>query len=285
MWDSKSSVKTEAYAGQSNYIEITGLKIFARHGVLPEEKAEGQDFYVNARLYYDMAKPGQSDRLEDALDYAEVCAYMDSVFTQKTFDLIEAAGDWLCRKVLRRFSLLTGMELTLEKPHAPIGLPFANVSVNMGFWWHKVYLSVGSNLGNSRMLIAAGIEELKSCPNIRNVSVTKLIATKPYGPVEQPDFLNGCVELETLFDPEELLAFLHEVEAHADRKREVHWGPRTLDMDIIFYDKLVYESGDLVIPHIDMEHREFVLKPLAQLCPNYRHPVLQKTVGQLLQEL
>ena len=67
--------------------------------------------------------------------------------------------------------------------------------------------------------------------------------------------------------------------------RIIHWGPRTLDLDIIFYDKLVYEDENLIIPHIDMQNRDFVLKPLAELCPNYRHPVFGKTVSQLLGEL
>ena len=71
---------------------------------------------------------------------------------------------------------------------------------------------------------------------------------------------------------------------HAGRERTVIWGPRTLDLDIIFYDREEYESKDLVIPHVDMQNRLFVLKPLEELCPNYRHPILGKTVRELLKE-
>lgn len=78
---------------------------------------------------------------------------------------------------------------------------------------------------------------------------------------------------------------LHRVEALADRKRTVHWGPRTLDLDILFYDKMVYESDTLIIPHVDMENRYFVLKPLSELIPNFRHPILNKTITQLLTAL
>lgn len=72
---------------------------------------------------------------------------------------------------------------------------------------------------------------------------------------------------------------------HANRERIIHWGPRTLDLDIIFYDKLVYEDENLIIPHVDMENRDFVLKPLMELCPNYRHPVTGQTVSQMLAAL
>ena len=88
-----------------------------------------------------------------------------------------------------------------------------------------------------------------------------------------------------MLNQEELLELLHRIEAEADRKRLIVWGPRTLDMDIVFFDKLVYESEDLIIPHVDMQNRLFVLEPLSELCPNYRHPILGKTVTQLRDEL
>ena len=127
--------------------------------------------------------------------------------------------------------------------------------------------------------------DLAAVKEIKEVRVSELLVTKPYGGVEQDDFVNGAIALKTLLSPQELLEKLHEIEQHANRERIIHWGPRTLDLDIIFYDKLVYEDEDLIIPHIDMQNRDFVLKPLAELCPNYRHPVFGKTVSQLLGEL
>ena len=264
-----------------DYIKITGLKIFAHHGVLEKEKADGQDFFLNAKLFYDMKAPGNSDDLNQALNYADACQYMTEVFAKTGYDLIEAAAEHLCTEMMLHYPMLQKIELELCKPHAPIGLPFENVSVNMTRGWHTAYLAVGSNMGDSRKLIREGIEKIKAHRLIRNVKTSELLVTKPYGPVEQDDFLNGCMQIETLLDPEDLLAFLHEIEAQADRKREIHWGPRTLDLDIIFYDKLVYESEDLIIPHVDMHNRMFVLEPLMQLCPNYRHPLLQLTVEQM----
>ena len=265
-----------------DYIKISNLKIFAYHGVFDEEKKNGQDFYVNAKLYLNLHTPGKSDDLRDSLNYGEVCHFMTDIFTEKSFDLIEAACENLCQRLLLEYERLEAVELELQKPHAPIGLPFENVSVTMYRQWHRAYLSFGSNMGDREKLIRDGIERLKNHPLIRNIKVSNLITTKPYGPVEQDDFLNGCLALDTLLDQEELLELFHKIEAEADRKRLIVWGPRTLDMDIVFFDKLVYESEDLVIPHVDMQNRLFVLEPLAELCPNYRHPVLGLTVSQML---
>ena len=115
--------------------------------------------------------------------------------------------------------------------------------------------------------------------------VSGYLVTEPYGGVEQDEFLNGVLKLRTLLTPEELLDRLHELEAAANRERIIHWGPRTLDLDILFYDNEIIDTPDLHIPHIDMENRDFVLKPMDEIAPYYRHPVLNKTIHQLLNEL
>ena len=89
----------------------------------------------------------------------------------------------------------------------------------------------------------------------------------------------------TTLDPEELLDLTSGIENDCHRKRTVRWGPRTLDLDILLYDDLVHESSDLIIPHVDMENRDFVLRPMCELNPNLRHPVLKKTMKQLLDSL
>ena len=140
-------------------------------------------------------------------------------------------------------------------------------------------------MGDSREHIAKALGQLKNSKDIRVEKVSELLETLPYGVVEQDNFVNGIFEIRTLLAPEELLQELHRIEQMEGRERKLHWGPRTLDLDIIFYDDLVYDSEDLMIPHIDMENRYFVLKPLSELAPNFRHPITHKTVAQMLAEL
>lgn len=148
----------------------------------------------------------------------------------------------------------------------------------------RVFIAIGSNLGDREeniidainLLIANGVD-------VKNIS--SIIETKPYGNVKQPDFLNCVVDAYTALPPRMLLETLKAIEKQLGRTRTIHWGPRTIDLDIIFYDELVIDTPDLKIPHPDMQNRIFVLEPLNQLAPNFVHPVLNKTVRELLVEL
>lgn len=265
-------------------IKIQNLEVFGKHGVFQEENTLGQKFLLNAVLYTDVRKAGMSDELADSIHYGDICHYMTDFMRNHTFKLIESAAEHLAEALLLNIKHLKAIDLEIKKPWAPIGLPIETVSVEIHRTWHDVCLSIGSNLGDRRKNLEFGIGQLRQMPSARNVRVSTFIETQPYGMTDQPEFLNGAVRFDTLSEPEELLKKLHEIEAAANRERTIHWGPRTLDLDIIFWDDLIYESDDLMIPHTDMQNRDFVLRPLAQLCPGKVHPVLGKTVLQMLQE-
>lgn len=266
-------------------IRIERLEVFAHHGVYPEETKEGQTFFVDAALYTDVRRAGRSDALEDSTNYGDVCYFITDWMKENTCKLLEAVAERLSRAILLRYPLIAAVELEIRKPEAPIRLPFGCVSVKVRRGWHRVYAALGSNMGDRRAYLDGAVEALKAVPEIRVTKVSDILETKPYGVTEQGDFLNGAAELETLLDPEELLEAFHRIEAAADRERVLRWGPRTLDLDILFYDALTYESSTLTIPHCDLANRDFVLKPMCQIAPNFRHPVLGKTVAQLLEEL
>lgn len=266
-------------------IRIRGLRVYAHHGVFPEETRLGQTFVVNATLFMSTRKGGLADILEQTISYADVCQFLTEYLQQNTWKLLEAAVEHTCREMLLRFPLLREVELELEKPSAPIPLPFDTVSVCIRRSWHRAFVALGSNIGDRQGYLDGGVQALRADPCIRVKQVSTYYVTAPYGGVEQEDFLNGALELETLYTPEELLEVLHTIEQAAKRERLVHWGPRTLDLDILLYDDLVQDDSVLTIPHPDMQNRDFVLKPMAELAPQVFHPVFRKTMGQLLEAL
>ena len=191
----------------------------------------------------------------------------------------------LCGDVLTDAALVERLELELHKPEAPIPYPFGDVSVKIERGWHKVYIAFGSNMGDKKKYLDNAIQGLRDMKEIVVEKVSEYLVTEPYGDVEQDEFLNGALRVRTLLSPEELLDRLHVLEQAADRKRIIHWGPRTLDLDILFYDNEIIDTVELHVPHIDMENRDFVLKPMVEIAPYLRHPVLNLTMEQLLKKL
>ena len=268
-----------------DYITIKNLKIFAHHGVFEQETENGQNFYVNAKLYVDMERAGTTDALDDAVNYGEVCLFLESFLKEHTYKLLEKAVTETMQAVLVQFPAVNGLELELSKPQAPIPLSFETVSVTRSLFWHKVYLGIGSNLGDKKEFMDQAVEKIKLDQAFRKLRTSDWIVTEPYGGVEQDDFLNGAIEAETFLSPDALLHKLHAIEQEAGRERKIHWGPRTLDLDILLYDDLVLDTPDLIIPHVEMHLRDFVLIPLAQIAPWKRHPILGLTVSQMLADL
>lgn len=264
---------------------IENLKIFAYHGVFDEEKRTGQNFYVNAVLELDAEKAGMLDDLSLSEDYGKVCLLIESVMTEASYDLIEAAAQAVACEILRNFPLVRSAEVEIKKPEAPIKMEFGSVSVKIKRGWHTAVIALGSNIGESRQLIENAVNSFRESGSFRNVRASDLIVTKPYGYTDQPDFLNGALICETLYSPHGLLDLMQSIENAAGRTREIHWGPRTLDLDLIFYDEEIISDSRLIVPHPDMQNRRFVLEPVAQLAPWYRHPILRSTAAQLLDKL
>ncbi len=268
--------------GNWDKIHIKNLEVFGKHGVLPEENRLGQKFRIDAVLYLSVRKAGLKDDLTKTIHYGDASRFMADFMVRHTFRLIEAAAEQMAKEMLLKFPLMEKIRLEIKKPWAPIGLPLEEVSVEIERGWHRAYIAIGSNLGEREQLIRQGIEGLRDLEGCTVEQVSGIITTKPYGVTDQPDFLNGMVALRTLLLPEELLGQLHRIEQEAGRRRSLRWGPRTLDLDIIFYDHAVIDTKELQIPHPDMQNREFVLKPLAEIAPYYRHPLFGKTVQEML---
>lgn len=266
-------------------IKIRGLLVFAFHGVYEEEKQNGQDFTVDADLYIDSRIPALNDNIDNAVNYGEVALWIKDYVSSNRFDLMESLTNSLAADLLAAFPGIKRIRLEIHKPNAPIPTKFDDVSVEVVREWTKAYISYGSNMGERETLIDKAWENLSKDKYIRNIKLSEIMETKPYGGVEQDDFLNGAAEIETLYSPYKLLERLHEEEAAAGRERLVHWGPRTLDLDIVYYGDEIIDTENLTIPHADMANREFVLKPLMEIAPNKKHPVSGLTTSEMLDKL
>lgn len=149
---------------------------------------------------------------------------------------------------------------------------------------NRVYIAFGSNIGDRY----AAIEDAFRLVEKNNMKIIKrsgVYETEPYGYKDQPPFINGAFLAETELNCHEVLERLLNIEAELGRVRLIRWGPRIIDLDIIFFNDEIYNEDDLKVPHPDMHNRAFVLKPLMDICPDYAHPILKKSVAQMFDDL
>jgi len=266
-------------------INIKSLEVIAKHGVHPEEKTHSQLFVVSAALCFDLRPAGMSDDLGKTLDYSHVCQEIKKFIVGSSFDLIETIAERLAEKLLMDNPQLKKVWIEVGKPEAKMPVNLETVSVEIERSRHTAYIGLGSNLGDRKAYLRFAIGELRKVSGCKVLQVSKFINTAPYGYANQDDFLNGCLVLSTLQEPFELLETLIEIENKAGRVRDIRWGPRTLDLDIIMYDDLFISTDRLRIPHPEMQKRDFVLRPLSEIAPGLLHPVYKKTVSEMLTEL
>lgn len=262
-------------------ISLVHLEVFAHHGVFDHEKENGQTFYLDCECNLSTRTAGLSDALDDALDYGALAHRLTALFQEKTFDLIEAAAEYCATALLHEFPLIRSLRLSVKKPSAPIGLPVDYPMLTIERGWKPVILALGSNIEPCQAHLDAAVDMMRHHPDMRLLKTASWIETEPWGYTDQPTFINGAVMIETLLSPHELLNVIHDMEHAEGRERIIHWGPRTLDIDIIYYDDLLMNTENLTIPHALCMQRAFVMDPVTEIAPYWVDPRYGKTISVL----
>lgn len=266
-------------------IYINNLEFIGFHGVFPEEKKLGQKFLVSLELIVDTREAGKTGDLTKSVHYGLVAQDVERVFLEKSIDLIETCAENIAEMVLKKYELVKEIKVTVKKPWAPLQMHFENVAVEISRKWHKVYLSLGSNMGDKRENLLEAIKRVGELENTEVVKSSTILETEPFGYIEQDNFLNACLEVKTLLTPQEFLSSILKIELDMGRVREIKWGPRVIDIDILFYDNEIIQEDNLAVPHPWICEREFVLEPLSEIAPNYVHPLERKTIMMLARKL
>lgn len=283
-------------------IRLTGLTIRGFHGVFDFEKVDGQDFVVDVALRGDLSLPAATDDLADTIDYGTLADDLAAIVAGKPYDLIEALAGALADRCLESCA---EVEVTVRKPQAPIAHAFTDVAVTVrrtrtqarmlgdassSARWSAL-IALGANLGDALATLQDAAHALSLHPRIDVVAGSSVYVTAPVGGIDQPDFHNAAVIVDTTLPPHQLLAVCQGIEVSAGRTREVRWGPRTLDLDLVHVrsyagaprDSEADSSGVpaapaaaevrladpvLTLPHPRAGERAFVLAPWADLQPD-----------------
>ena len=247
-------------------ITLSKMEFEGHTGCLDFEKADGQKFIVSLDIFIDRIKGCYTDELADTVDYAAIFDVTKEIVSGDKGNLIECLAQKIADGVLKADDRIGKVRVTVSKPEAPVKGIFETMEVTIErFRKEFVVLSLGSNLGDREANIAAAEQALRELPGTEGFRYASIYETEPVGLEDQPYFLNTCVGFYTDIEPFELLDRIHVIENDLLRTREVHWGPRTIDIDIIFYGDKVIMKPELTVPHPRWNVRSFVTVPLKEL--------------------
>lgn len=255
-------------------IELVGVTARGHHGVLDREKIDGQEFAVDVRMHADIGPAAAADALARTVDYAAVADTVVEEIATGSHDLLETLADRIARRILSEHVLVRRLQLTVHKPSAPIPHPFADVRLHVDRAADPVdaVLALGTNLGDRDAHLRRALQLLEQGPGVQLRWTGPVLETDPVGGVDQDPFLNTAVGVRTDLGPWQLLELAHRLEAAAHRERQVRWGPRTLDVDVITYGELIQDDADLTLPHPRAHQRAFVLAPWSAAEPGATVP-------------
>lgn len=264
---------------------IKDFEVFAYHGVFPEEKTLGQKFLISVTLTLDMQEAALTGDLTKSVHYGELCHALEVEFKKESYDLIETAGEMLATYVLKHYPMVKHVSIVIKKPWAPILKSMDTVAIEINRGWHEAFIGLGTNMGDRHQNLTEAITAIKNIPGIEVLIQSTIIETEPWGYTDQDVFLNCVLKIRTTLPPHILMSLLLDIEQGLKRERTIHWGPRTIDLDILFYDNLVTDDPHVILPHPRIQDRSFVMESMVEIAPYFVHPLLNKRMIEILESL
>lgn len=253
-------------------ITIDDLRVMCLIGALPHEREAPQPLRIDLSLGVDLHDAGRTDELDDTVHYGLVAERVVAIAEESKFTLLERLAAAIGDAVLG-FDRVEEVDVTVTKLRPPVPAALGTTAVRMvrrraevavpPLRSHTAIVALGSNLGDRQGYLRMALRELGTVTAMSDVFETEPIG----GPDAQGAYLNMVAVVATSLDPFAFLRRCQRIEALALRQRIEHWGPRTLDVDVLFFDDVTIESPDLVIPHPRINERRFVLAPLSQVAP------------------
>lgn len=245
---------------------VSNLCILGRHGVFEEERKLGQRFFLDLEVDYDSRRASREDDYRKAICYGSLCKLAESVSDAGPYNLIETFADRVIEAIFERFASVTKAKVTIRKPGAPIESNFDTVGVSIErLRMQDVGLSFGSNVGEKTSQIRAAIAFLEAVPGVEIGHVSSFYKTAPWGKEDQDWFVNACAVGQTSLSAHELLRAAKEIEVQLGRTPGERWGPRLIDIDLLYLGDQKLQSVALTLPHPEMLNRAFVVIPLAEI--------------------
>ena len=283
-------------------ITLRGVRATGHHGVFAHEKRDGQEFVVDVDLSLDLSRAAATDDLAHTYDYGALASAVVARIEGLPHDLIERLAGVIAEDALLD-PRVEQVQVTVHKPQAPVPVPFDDVAVTISRRRRvpaevPVVVAVGANLPHDedspQESVRSALEQLQGTPGLGHVRASALFDTAPVGgPSDQPRYVNAVVTARTSLAPQAVLEALHGIEARFGRTRDVRWGPRTLDLDLVQYGDPVtgtdVASTDpaLTLPHPRAHERAFVLVPWLDVDPDavLRHDGGTARVADLVADL
>ena len=261
-------------------LRIKDLEVYAYHGVFPAEKELGQRFVLDLWVDYEMTRAARTGDLDASIHYGILAEQLTEWMQAEKIDLIETVAFQLVQKIFESYAFVEKVRLELKRPWAPVPLPLATCSVTIEREKKRAFIGVGTNMGDKQLQLETALEKIKD-RGIHLLQTSTRIETEPWGGVEQDTFLNQVAEVETWMTPEDLLETLLAIEKEMGRVREVKWGPRVIDLDLLYMEDTICYSPSLILPHPYVAERAFVLESLNEIAPHFVDPVQRKPIRQL----